>query len=159
MSDAAGVGGAHDVLADTVAAAAQAVRDGGAPFAAAVVLDDVVVSFEVNGVGRHLDPTAHAEVCAIRSACRSLGTVDLSGAVLYASCEPYLMCAASAIWAGVGRVVYAAPIEAVATGIAIAELFPPESVDWSQLPLARQFVPVAQAWRTLAEWQPDAVGR
>jgi tRNA(Arg) A34 adenosine deaminase TadA len=152
-TEAADGTGAPGVLLDTVAAAARAARDGGAPFAAAIVLDGVVVGFEANAVGAALDPTAHAEVCAIRSACRSLGTADLSGAVLYSSCEPCLMCAASALWAGIRSVVYAAPIEAV-TGAPLARLFPPGSVDWSLLPLDRELVRVEAAERTLAEWRP-----
>jgi guanine deaminase len=141
------------VLLGTVAAAARASRDGGAPFAAAIVIDSVVVSAEVNGVGALLDPTAHAEVCAIRSACRALGTVDLTGAVLYSSCEPCLMCAAGAIWAGISTVVFAAPIEAV-VGVPIERLLPPGAVDWTRLPLTRELVRVEEAERTLARWHP-----
>lgn len=54
------------------------------------------------------DPTAHAEVTAIRTACAETGTFDLTGATLYTSCEPCPMCLASALWARVGRVIFAA---------------------------------------------------
>ena len=54
------------------------------------------------------DPTAHAEVTAIRAACAQLGTFELPGAVLYASCEPCPMCLATALWARIDRVVFAA---------------------------------------------------
>lgn len=137
------------VLQSTVRAAEEARSRGDAPFGAAVVLDGTVIALEPNAVASGGDPTAHAEVCAIRSACRSLGRTSLAGAVLYSSCEPCLMCASAAVWAGIGTVVYAAPIEAL-TLFPIAELFPPGSVDWSQLPLTRILVPVAGAAELLA---------
>ena len=54
------------------------------------------------------DPTAHAELCAIRDACRRQGTRNLSGAILYSSSRPCPMCSAAAYWAGIGRLVYGA---------------------------------------------------
>jgi guanine deaminase len=84
-------------------------RQGGAgPFGAVVVRDGVIVARGWNAVTSSLDPTAHAEVVAIRRACRKLGTFDLGGCVLYASCEPCPMCLAAAYWARVDRLVYAA---------------------------------------------------
>ncbi|MGY1915239.1 nucleoside deaminase [Blastococcus sp. SYSU DS0973] len=84
------------------------VAAGGGPFGAVVVRGDAVVSTGVNRVTRDLDPTAHAEVTAIRGACRDLGTFALGGCTLYTSCEPCPMCAASALWARLDRVVFAA---------------------------------------------------
>lgn len=79
----------------------------GGPFGSVVVLDGLVVGRGCNMVTSTNDPTAHAEVVAIRDACRSLGRFDLRGAVLYASCEPCPMCLSSALWARVDRIVYA----------------------------------------------------
>ncbi|ALJ22179.1 nucleoside deaminase [Microbacterium sp. No. 7] len=141
-----------EVLRDTVALATAAAAEGNAPFGAAVVRDDVVVALTANQVGRTGDPTAHAEVCAIRRACRALGTPDLSGALLYSSCEPCLMCASAAIWAGIDEVVYAAPITAL-TRYPIDGLFPPESVDWARLPLTRTLVPLDAAAAVLGGWR------
>jgi guanine deaminase len=73
-----------------------------------IVMADGQAFDGVNRVTADNDPTAHAEVTAIRTACRELGTFDLSGATLYTSCEPCPMCLASALWARVSRVVYAA---------------------------------------------------
>jgi guanine deaminase len=84
------------------------VRNNGGPFGATVVSADGKAFDGVNRVTADNDPTAHAEVTAIRTACRELGTFDLSGAVLYTSCEPCPMCLASALWARIGKVVYAA---------------------------------------------------
>jgi guanine deaminase len=67
-----------------------------------------VVGTGVSTILRDGDPTAHAEVAAVRDACRSLGTLDLRGAVLACSCEPCPMCHAAAVLAGISRIVYAA---------------------------------------------------
>ena len=84
-------------------------REGrGGPFGAVVVRDGAIVARGWNSVTSALDPTAHAEVVAIRRACRKLGTFSLAGCILYASCEPCPMCLAAAYWARVGRLVYAA---------------------------------------------------
>lgn len=79
----------------------------GGPFGAVVVADGRVVAEGWNEVTSSNDPTAHAEVQAIRAACRALGTFSLAGATLYTSCEPCPMCLAAAYWARVGRIVYA----------------------------------------------------
>lgn len=78
------------------------------PFGAVVVMDGQIVGDGYNKVVPSHDPTAHAEVVAIRNACESLGTHDLSKCVLYASCEPCPMCLAATYWARIKRVVYAA---------------------------------------------------
>lgn len=88
--------------------AEKSVADGGGPFAAMVVRGDEVVATGTNRVTLDLDPTAHAEVTAIRAACRELGSFELSGAVLVSSCEPCPMCRASAMWARLDQVLFGA---------------------------------------------------
>ena len=95
-------------LARAIALAARNVADGGGPFGALVVAPDGREFEGVNRVTRDNDPTAHAEVVAIRAAGAALGTFDLAGCVLYASCEPCPLCLSAALWARVDRVVYAA---------------------------------------------------
>jgi len=80
----------------------------GGPFGAVVARDGAIVARGWNAVTSGNDPTAHAEVVAIRRACRRVGTFSLAGFVLYASCEPCPMCLAAAYWARVDRLVYAA---------------------------------------------------
>lgn len=92
------------------------VAEGGGPFAALVVRGDVVVADGVNRVTRDVDPTAHAEVVAIRTACRALGTHVLTGTVLVSSCEPCPLCLAAALWARVDGVVYVADRDDAARG-------------------------------------------
>jgi len=85
----------------------ESVDNGGGPFGAVIVKDDEVVAVASNSVTRDNDPTAHAEVNAIRMACKKLGTFDLSGCEIYASCEPCPMCLASIYWARIGKLYYA----------------------------------------------------
>ena len=99
---------AEQFLARSIRLATANVLNSGGPFGAMIVTADGTTFDGVNRVTADNDPTAHAEVTAIRTACRELGTFDLSGAVLYTSCEPCPMCLASALWARVDRVVYAA---------------------------------------------------
>lgn len=85
------------------------VRSGsGGPFAAIVVKDGEVIAEGVNQVTRTNDPTAHAEMVAIREACRRLGHFELTGCELYTSCEPCAMCLGAIYWARPARVYFAA---------------------------------------------------
>ena len=95
-------------LSEAVALATANVAQGGGPFGAVVVRDGRLLATGQNRVTRDNDPTAHAEVQAIRAACRSIGSFTLPGATIYSSCEPCPLCLAAALWSRVGRVVYAA---------------------------------------------------
>ncbi|WP_114854492.1 nucleoside deaminase [Brachybacterium sp. YJGR34] len=97
-----------DLLARAVELATANVAAGGGPFGAVVRMADGRTVEGTNQVTTTIDPTAHAEVVAIRAACRELGAVELRGAVLYASCEPCPMCLAATLWARLDRVVFAA---------------------------------------------------
>jgi guanine deaminase len=88
--------------------AAANVARGGGPFAALVVKDGRIVAEGANRVTLANDPTAHAEVEAIRAACAALGAFQLTGCDLYASCEPCPMCLGAIYWARPERVFYAA---------------------------------------------------
>src|SRR3712207_6586441 len=82
-------------------------RGAGGPFGAVIVRDGQVLAEGWNQVTSANDPTAHAEVTAIRRAREAIGDHSLEGATLYTSCEPCPMCLASAYWARVGRIVFA----------------------------------------------------
>jgi guanine deaminase len=88
--------------------ARRSAAEGGGPFGAVVVRAGRVLGEGANRVTLEFDPTAHAEIVALRAACARERTHDLSGAVLYASCEPCPMCLGAALWARVARVVFAA---------------------------------------------------
>src|SRR5438876_11288096 len=91
--------------------AVQNVRREGGPFAALVVKDGIVIATGANQVTRTNDPTAHAEIVAIREACRVLGDFQLSGCDLYSSCEPCPMCLGALYWARPAHVFFAAAQE------------------------------------------------
>lgn len=80
----------------------------GGPFGAVVVRDGEIVAVAGNCVTSSNDPTAHAEVVAIREACKKLETFDLSECEIFASCEPCPMCLSAAMWARIGKLYYAA---------------------------------------------------
>lgn len=79
---------------------------GGGPFGAVIVKDNKIISTGANRVTANNDPTAHAEVNAIRKAARKLGSFDLSGCVIYTSCEPCPMCLGAIYWARIDRIFY-----------------------------------------------------
>ena len=91
-----------------VALATANVAHSGGPFGAVLVTPDGQAFDGVNRVTSTNDPTAHAEIVAIRGACAALGVFDLRGSVLYASCEPCPMCLAASLWARVGGIWCAA---------------------------------------------------
>ena len=84
------------------------VKNGGGPFGAVIARNGEVVSTGVNRVIPNNDPTAHAEVMAIRAACTKLGTFDLDGCVIYTSCEPCPMCLGAIYWAHIEKIYYGA---------------------------------------------------
>ncbi|MFI9150222.1 nucleoside deaminase [Streptomyces sp. NPDC053367] len=95
-------------LEQAIRLATDSVRNGGGPFGALVAKGGEVVALGNNQVTATLDPTAHAEVSAMRAACKQLNSFSLEGCVLVTSCEPCPMCLSSALWARVDRIVFAA---------------------------------------------------
>lgn len=79
---------------------------GGGPFGAVIVRDGEIVATGVNQVTLSNDPTAHAEVNAIRNACAAVGNFKLPGCIVYSSCEPCPMCLSALYWAGVKKIFY-----------------------------------------------------
>lgn len=78
----------------------------GGPFGACVVKDGKIIGKGMNKVIKNMDPTAHAEIVAIRNACKTLGTHDLTGCEIYTSCYPCPMCLSAIIWANIKKVYY-----------------------------------------------------
>lgn len=94
-------------LEHTIELAIEQVKRGGGPFAAIIVKDGEIIGSGTNLVESTYDPSAHAELLAIKEACAKLRTVDLSDCVLYASGEPCPMCLGASYWATVGEIYYA----------------------------------------------------
>jgi len=148
----------HDeFLNRAIRLAVQNVSDGGGPFGAVVVTPDGSVHEGVNRVTRDNDPTAHAEVVAIRRAAADLGSFDLSGSVLYASCEPCPLCLSATLWARIGRVYFAADRHGAARAgfddAVFYEYFAgtrPELLPVEHAPVAASETPF-EAWRNNTE--------
>lgn len=83
------------------------VRNGGGPFGAVIAHEGEIIAEGSNGVTIYNDPTAHAEVTAIRKACEKLGTFELKGCEIYTSCEPCPMCLGAIYWAHLDKIYYA----------------------------------------------------
>ena len=137
------------------------VAQGGGPFGAVVAQGERVVAEGVNRVTASCDPTAHAEIVAIRAASGALGRFSLEGLTLYASCEPCPMCLAACHWARLDRVVFAADrFDARDAGFDDAHLYEElaRPVAERALPLVRlavtdRLAPFA-AWRDAAARTP-----
>lgn len=97
-----------EFLQEAINISIQSVDNGGGPFGAVVVKDGKIIGRGNNQVTLNNDPTAHAEVTAIRDACKTINDFSLKGCTIYASCEPCPMCIASIYWARIERVVFAA---------------------------------------------------
>lgn len=78
----------------------------GGPFGAVIVKDNKIIGKGSNNVLKNNDPTAHAEIMAIRDACNNIGSYDLTGCILYTSCYPCPMCLSAIIWSNIKEVYY-----------------------------------------------------
>lgn len=117
-------------------------NDGG-PFGAVIVKDGKIIARGVNRVTSNIDPTAHAEVNAIREASKSLGTFDLSGCEIYSSCEPCPMCLGAIYWARLDK-LYFANTKQDAKDIEFDDSFIYEELD---LPIDKRKIPTIQMLR------------
>jgi tRNA(Arg) A34 adenosine deaminase TadA len=91
--------------------AKEGIDKGQSPFAACIVKDDEIIACEHNTVWENTDITSHAEIIAIRKACKLLNNIDLTGCVIYSTCEPCPMCFTACHWANISRIVFGARIE------------------------------------------------
>jgi guanine deaminase len=103
-----GAGDDSGWLEQAIALAVRNVEDGGGPFGAIVVRGGQLIGQSGNRVTENNDPTAHAEVMAIRVACGQIASFRLDGALLVSSCEPCPMCLTAALWSRIDRIIYAA---------------------------------------------------
>jgi guanine deaminase len=140
---------------------AERMREGaGGPFGAVIVKDGQIIAEGWNRVTSTNDPTAHAEVTAIRDACKVLGTFSLAGCEIYTSCEPCPMCLSAIYWARLDRIYFAnSRQDAAAIGFDDEFLYRevPKPVEARSIPTVRLALPEAAA--VFAEWQakPDKV--
>jgi guanine deaminase len=148
-----------DFMRRAIALALENVRSGrGGPFGALVVKDGRVIAQGANRVTSTNDPTAHAEIVAIREACRTLGAFQLTACDLYTTCEPCPMCLGAIYWARPARVFYAS-VAADAADAGFDDAFIYEEM--KKQPAARR-IPMTQllreeALKAFVEWKrkPD----
>ena len=96
----------EELMRKAIVLAEENVANGGGPFGAVITRNGEIIATGVNRVTAEHDPTAHAEVSAIRAACKKLGTFDLSGCEIYTSCEPCPMCLGAIYWAHIDKMYY-----------------------------------------------------
>jgi tRNA(Arg) A34 adenosine deaminase TadA len=141
-----------------IALAVENVTSGrGGPFGAVIVKDGKVIATGVNRVTETNDPTAHAEVTAIRRACEVLGTFQMEGCDVYSSCEPCPMCLAAIYWARC-RTIYFGNTAADAAKVGFDDSF---LYDEMKKPLNERRIPMVQmlpdeAWASFAAWRDAA---
>lgn len=97
----------EDLMRRAIELSENSVRNGGGPFGAVIAKDGEIIAEGSNKVTINNDPTAHAEVCAIRNACKVLNTFELANCVIYTSCEPCPMCLGAIYWARLSKIFYA----------------------------------------------------
>jgi guanine deaminase len=150
-----------EFLAQAVALARTHMEAGrGGPFGAVIVRDGRVLAQGWNEVTSTNDPTAHAEVVAIRRACREIGDFSLAGATLYSSCEPCPMCLASAYWARISRIVYAnTRADAAAIGFDDSFIYDEIPLDPAARSLPAEHRPGDEARSVFEAWlnKPDKI--
>jgi guanine deaminase len=143
-----------EFLRRAIALATQNVTAGrGGPFGAVIVCDGKIVGEGVNSVTATNDPTAHAEVNAIRAAATSLGTFTLEGCEIYSSCEPCPMCLAAAYWARLGAVYYGAnAADAARAGFDDSFIYAELRKNATQRQLRATQLLGDEAWASFAAW-------
>jgi guanine deaminase len=140
-------------LKQVIGMAVDNVRRGGGPFAALVVKDGIVIATGANEVTRANDPTAHAEIVAIREACRVLGNHQLTGCEIYSSCEPCPMCLGAIYWARPIRVFFAASHEdAAEAGFDDSFIYRQIQIPRDERSIPMIHVEEDQATRPFQEW-------
>ena len=143
----------NSLIQQAIDVAIENVRRGGGPFGALVVKDGIVIATGANQVTRLNDPTAHAEIVAIREACRVLGNFQLDGCDLYTSCEPCPMCLGAIYWARPSRVFFAASQEdAAAAGFDDAFIYRQLEVPPSERSIPMVRLILEDSTRPFQEW-------
>ena len=144
-----------------IASCKRGIAAGQSPFGAAIVRDGKIVAEAHNTVWADSDPTAHAEVNALRLAAKGLGTIDLAGCVLYSTCEPCPMCLAAIHWAKVDRVAFGASIpDAASAGFSELTIRAREMVDRGGSPVVVEGGLLADECAALFEvWKAEGDAR
>jgi guanine deaminase len=147
----------QDFMKKAIELAVENVRNGGGPFAALIVKDGKIIATGVNRVTATNDPTAHAEIVAIRAACQALKSFQLDGCELYTTCEPCPMCMGAIYWARPLKVYFASSrFDAADAGFDDSMIY-----DELTLPYQDRKIPIQQLLRdeslvAFHEWEQKA---
>ena len=140
-------------MREAIKLSAESVRSGGGPFGAVIVRNGEIIARGENRVTVCNDPTAHAEVAAIREAAARLGTYDLSGCEIYSSCEPCPMCLGAIYWARLDRLYYASTrADAANVGFDDAHIYEELPLDPSQRELPTESLLREEAQLVFEAW-------
>ena len=141
-------------LQEAIRLAKLSVSLGGGPFGAVVVKDNTIIGSGHNQVTLNNDPTAHAEVNAIRDACANINHFDLSDCTIYSSCEPCPMCFSAIYWSRISRLVYAASgNDAADAGFDDTTIASEICLPYEQRTLAIEQVPCKEKLDSFILWQ------
>lgn len=144
-------------MREAIKLSAESVRSGGGPFGAVIVRDGEIIARGENRVTVCNDPTAHAEVSAIREAAARLGTYDLSGCEIYSSCEPCPMCLGAIYWARLDKLYYAGTrADAANVGFDDAHIYEELPLEPSQRELPTETLLREEAQRVFKAWAEKA---
>lgn len=126
----------------------------GGPFAALIVKDNIIIASGTNLVTSLNDPTAHAEIIAIREACKILGTFQLEGCEMYSSCEPCPMCLGAIYWARLAKIFIASIMQDAAdAGFDDAFIYSEFSKQISERKIPMVLMPQNEALAAFKEWK------
>ena len=140
-------------MREAIKLSAESVQSGGGPFGAVIVRNGEIIARGENRVTVCNDPTAHAEVSAIREAAARMGTYDLRGCEIYSSCEPCPMCLGAIYWARLDRLYYAGTrADAANVGFDDAHIYEELPLDPSQRELPTQTLLREEAQRVFEAW-------
>lgn len=143
-----------DFMREAIRLSDENVKNGGGPFGAVIVKDGKIIATGVNRVTANNDPTAHAEVSAIRAAGQKLGTFDLSGCDIYTSCEPCPMCLGAIYWAHLDRMYYACnKDDAADAGFDDSFIYKELDLEASERRLKSENILRSEALKTFEAWK------
>lgn len=141
-------------LIEALAIASDSIKHSGGPFGALVVKDDQIIAIGANAVVKTNDPTAHAEIVAIRRACQKLKTYQLKGYTLYSSCEPCPMCLSALYWARIDALYFAlSRDDAAAIGFDDAFIYKEVALRPEERSLKTEHILIPQAKDIFVMWQ------
>jgi len=148
----------QEFLSRAINLAKENVASGGGPFGAVLVMDGKVIAGLANQVVCNHDPTAHAEIQTIRLASDVLKTFDLTGAVLYSSCEPCPMCLGAIYWSRISRVVYASNRnDAADAGFRDALLYREISLEPGNRSISFEQIDVPEMGQEFTDWKHSSL--